>query len=173
MKIYLLRHAPRETPRDVADMADGDPEAELTPEGELIATAVGEWLVEHDEIPSAVYASDAVRTQQTAELVVKAIADGGFAAPEVQTDVSIGPHMSIRGLLLKLAEKGAKKVLFVTHREVIDMGLKAIDADTGNAKHADTFASGELRILDVKRKDGRWSERKRVRPSDLGFDDVY
>lgn len=173
MKVFLVRHAPRKTPTDVEDMEDGDPSAELTPEGELIATAMGEWLADRDTIPSAIYASDEVRAQRTAELMVGAIKDAGFAVPEITTDVSIGSHKSIRGLILKLAEKGEKKVMLVSHRETILMGLKALEVDNGGSNGVDPHAAGEIRVVDVKRKNGKWREVRRVRPSDLGFDDVY
>jgi phosphohistidine phosphatase SixA len=170
-----MRHAPREVPTDVAEMEDGDPAAELTPEGALIATAMGEWLAEKGEIPSVIYASDAVRTQMTAESVAKAIEDAGFVAPKVKTDVGIGSHKSIRALILKVGANGEKKVMLVSHKETIMMGLKALEVDNNDnkAEKPDPHAAGEIRIYDVKRKNGNWSEDKRVRPSDIGFDDVY
>jgi phosphohistidine phosphatase SixA len=173
MKLYVMRHAPREPSDDFTEAEEGDPEAEITAEGRLIATAMGEWMVDNDEIPTCIYASDAVRTQQTAELVVQAIADKGFAAPEIKTDVGIGPYMSIRGLVLKLAGNDSKRVAIVSHQQSIKSGLRALNVDNDDSQKPDPHAAGEIRVLNVKRKTGKWAEECRVRPSDLGFDDVY
>ncbi len=173
MKLYVARHAPREPSEDFSDAEEGDPDAKITDEGELIAAAVGEWLAREDEIPTVIYAGPTVRTQQTAELIAKAIKDEGFVPPEVKTDVSIGPYMSIRGLVLKLAEDGEKRVMIVTHQQTIKAGLRALNVDNDDPGKPDPYAAGEVRALDVKRKTGKWTEDKRVRPSDLGFSDVY
>ena len=175
MKLYLQRHAPREPSGDFADSKLGDPEAALTDEGELVATGMGEWMAAQGYVPTLVVAASSVRTQQTADLVVAALKDAGFSPPDITTDVTIESFQSIRGLVLKLgADETKKRVLIVSHHETIRFGLKALVVDNGeDGEDIDPFAMGEIRCVDVKRKNGQWAEVWRVRPSDLGFVDVY
>jgi len=171
MRVYIIRHSVRESPEDFEDAEEGDPEAELTEEGEAIAHAVGQWMAEHDEIPTVILASPTVRGQQTAHMIAEAIEDAGYVAPEVQTDAMIGPHMSIRGTLLKVgADEAMEKVALVSHRGAIQEGLRQLDKD---GTKPTPMSMGELRVVKVKRKTGRWEEKERVLPSDLGFGDTY
>jgi len=171
MRVYLVRHSTRETPEDFEDAEEGDPDAELTPEGKAIAISIGQWMADNDEIPTVLLASPTVRGQQTARLIADAIEEEGYAPPEVETDASIGPHMSIRGALLKkLADTAAEKVGIVSHRGSIQMGLQQM----GDQKEKPTpMAMGELRILKVKRKSGKWKQQQQILPSDLGHPDSY
>lgn len=172
MLVYLIRHSTRETPEDFEDAEEGDPDADLTKEGEAIAKSLGQWMADNDEIPSLLIASDAVRGQQTAQLIAAAIEEAGFAPPDVETDASIGPHMSIRGTLMKkLADKAVEKVALVSHKGSIQMGLQQMGGD--DKKKPTPMAMGELRILKVKRKSGKWKQQKQILPSDLGHPDSY
>jgi phosphohistidine phosphatase len=175
VRFYIIRHAQREPSEDFAASEAGDPEAEITPEGKLTATAVGEWMADKEELPTVIYASPAVRTQQTAGLIADAIEDAGFVKPEVETDVGIGPNMSIRALIQKLiADRSNVRVAIVSHHESIMAGLNALSIDNDGVKREiDAYASGEVRVLKVKRKNGDWEEHTRVRPSDMGFGDYY
>jgi|SRR6185312_7273274 len=167
MRIYVVRHS---HPADADYDEDGDPD--LDEEGVEIASALGAWMVEHEEIPTVIYASPMTRTTRTAELLRDAIAEGGFAAPEIVPDAGIGPHMSIKGLLEKVAaDEASSRVAVVSHHESIEHGLRVLNEDP--TVHHDVFAEGELRILRVKRKNAKWEERKRVAPSDLGLYDNY
>lgn len=174
MKLYVIRHSVRETPEDFNEAEEGDPEAELTPEGEEIATALGQWMADNDEVPSLLVASPTVRAHQTAEHVARAIAEAGFVPPDIKTDVGIGPFQSIRALVQGLGADDEKKgVAIVSHRGSIVNGLRALNVDNGEDQKVDSPAMGEMRVLKVKRKSGRWQEKQRVRPSDLGHSDHY
>ncbi len=174
MKLYVIRHSVRETPDDFSEAEEGDPDAELTPEGEEIAKALGDWMAENDEIPSILIASPTVRTHQTAERIVEAIEGAGFAAPAIKTDVSVGPNQSVRGLIRRLSDDDSqKRIGIVSHRGPIVNGLKALALDNGEQIKIDDPAMGELRILNVKRGSRRWTEEMRIRPSDLGLSDHY
>jgi phosphohistidine phosphatase SixA len=173
VRIYVVRHAEREVPKDIVDAEDGDPDAELTPEGREVASGLGAWMAENEEIPATIYASPAVRTQETAELICKAIEEAGFVAPQIKTDVGIGPHQSIRSLVYKLGAEETNSVAIVSHRETIHNGLQALLVDNEDSAALDPQAMGEMRLLKVKRKSGRWKEKSRVRPSDFGFPDNY
>ena len=173
MRVHLIRHSVREVPEDFTEDQEGDPEAELTPEGAEIADGLGQWMAEHDEVPSVIFVSATVRAHQTAERVAKAMKAGGFAAPEIVEDVGIGPGQSVRSLILKAGADGLKDVAIVSHRASIVSGLKALNVDNEDDSKVDAPAMGELRTLKVKRKSGRWQESNRVRPSDLGHSDNY
>lgn len=170
MRLYVIRHSVRETPDDFEEAEEGDPEAELTEEGEEIARSIGQWMAENDEIPTVIIASPAVRGQQTAELIAKEIEDAGFVPPDIKTDVGIGPHMSIRGAVLdQLKDDDAGRVAIVSHSQSIRNGLMQL----GDGEKPDPIAMGELRVMKVKRKSGKWQEKQRILPSDLGHGDHY
>lgn len=177
MRVYLVRHSQRAD--DDEPTANGDPDAELTQDGEKQARALGRWMADRDQIPTIVIASPAVRTQETAEAIVDEIEQAGFAAPKILTDVGIGPHMSIRGAVLNAAaDKSMTRVCIVSHHESISSGLRELlrrsdGTERRVSPHLDQMAMGELRILKVKRKNGIWDERRRLLPSDLELVDYY
>jgi phosphohistidine phosphatase SixA len=174
MRLYLIRHSIREPSEDFSEAEEGDPEAELTEDGEEIAKSLGQWMADSGEIPSVIYASPTVRTNQTAELIASTIGEAGFAAPDVKTDASVGPYQSIRGLIQKLAaDDSQKRVAIVSHRGSIVNGLKALRIDNQEEGKVDNPAMGEMRVVKVKRGSGRWEEKQRVRPSDMGHVDQY
>ena len=168
MRIYVIRHA---EPEDGGDYEDND-DPSLTDDGKDAATALGKWMADKEEIPTVLYASPKTRTQETAEAISQAIGDAGFAAPEVVTDVSIGPHMSIKGLVERVKDDDAQvRVGIVSHHESIEHGLRVLNLEPWI--HLDILAMCECRILKVKRKSGEWEEHRRVSPSDLGGVDMY
>ncbi len=173
MKAYVIRHSVREQPEDFAEAEEGDPEAELTEEGEEIAKSLGQWMADNGEVPSVLYVSPTVRAHQTAEHIVNSISDAGYVPPDVKTDSGIGPFQSIKGLLDKCCEKDEKRVGIISHRGSIKNGLQAMAHDADDAQRVDSPAMGEMRVLKVKRGSGKWSEKQRVRPSDLGHSDNY
>jgi len=177
VRLYIVRHAQR------ADTGEptyaGDPEAELTPEGEKQARKLGRWMADKEEIPAIIIASPAVRTQETAEAIVEEIEKAGFAPPKIKTDVSMGPHMSIRGAVLNAAaDKSMKRVLIVSHHESISNGLRELRRTADGKErevspHLDQMAMAELRIFRVRRKNGDWEEKRRLLPSDISLCDYY
>lgn len=163
MRIYLVRHA---QPEDV-DPADESPDPSLTAEGREAAAALAQWMLDKDEVPNSILASPKLRTQETAEILRDA-----FGLPAVETKGSMGPDMSIRKMVLKMAsDKSRTRVAIVSHHESLEHGLRVLGMEP--FVHLDIFAQGELRIMKVKRKDGSWKEHNRVMPSDLGGKDYY
>lgn len=160
MRIYLVRHS-------IPEDDDDDPDPGLTKGGVKLVERLAEWMVAKDEVPNAIYASPKMRTQETAEILKDAL-----GLPEVKTDPSIGPSMSIRGLVTQVAQdKAMTRVMIVSHHETMEHGLRVLNLEPWI--HFDIFAMGELRIMKVDRKDGQWNEHRRVMPSDLGGDDNY
>ena len=165
MRVYVIRHANPES----TDY-DDDPDPGISDEGTEAATALGQWMTENDQIPTVLYASPMTRTQETAEAIASAIEEAGYAKPDVKTDARIGPQMSIKALIVELADdKSMSRVGIVSHHEAITAGLRVLDKPT----HPDPFAQAELRIYKVKRKNAEWKEKERVVPSDLGGIDHY
>lgn len=163
MRIYLIRHS---APEDVSGDDDDDPS--LSDEGRKIAEALADWMRDKDEIPTILYASPMQRTQETAAI----LKDKLDIMPRVATDLSIGPHMSIRSLVKRVSEdKSQVRVGIVSHHESMEHGLRELNRDPW--VHLDIFAQGECRIMKVDRKDGSWKEHNRVLPSDLGGSDHY
>jgi phosphohistidine phosphatase SixA len=161
MRIYVIRHS---VPSD-EDYDEDDPE--LTKEGIAIVQSLGEWMLDKDEVPNALIASPTTRTQQTADILKDVL-----GLPNVVTDVGIGPHMSVRGLVTKIAgDKSRTRVAIVSHHESIEHGLRELNREPWI--HMDELAQGELRILKVKRDTGKWNEHNRMLPSMLGHSDHY
>jgi len=168
VRFYVVRHSIPE-PREDGQQANGDDfDPGLTKEGREIVKALAAWMLDKDEVPNLIYASPALRTQETAQCLLE---ETGIAG-DVQVLDSMGPHMSIRGAVLKLAQdKSLTRVCLVSHHESISMGLRELNGEPW--PHLDQFSQGELRILRVKRKSGRWDEHRRMLPSDLGLYDYY
>lgn len=161
MRVYVVRHS---VPDDT-DPDNQDPP--LTDEGEEIAKALAQWMLDKGELPNSIYASPKLRTQRTAEILRDA-----FGLPDVTLKGSINSNQSIRKLVNKLAtDKSVTRPLIVSHHETIEHGMRVLNLDPW--VHLDSFAMGELRILKVDRDDGSWKEHRRVMPSDLGQWDHY
>lgn len=167
MKIYLVRHSVPDEAPEGDEFAD-DPS--LSDEGKDIAASLAKWMIDKEEVPNSIYASPSARTQETADILRKAFTDAGFVLPKVKEDATVGPHMSIRGLVKQMADDDSvTKPMIVSHHESIGNGLRVLD----RPDHPDPMAQGELRIMKVKRKDASWSEHRRVVPSKLGGADHY
>ncbi len=169
MKFYLVRHA---EPKDDGDYAE-DPDPPITDRGEEQVAALGQWMLDKGELPTVIWASPMLRTMQTAEILREC-----FGLTRIEPKGSMGPHASIRKMMLKATQDAAlSRVMIVSHHESLEHGLRVLNNEP--RVHLDTFAQGELRIMRVRRKDGSWEGdgddpfHRRVLPSDLGFADHY
>lgn len=63
MKLILIRHAKSGWDDPMAD----DHDRTLTDRGRKASTRIGQWLMEKGHVPTHIYASDAMRAQQTAQ----------------------------------------------------------------------------------------------------------
>ena len=165
MRLYLLRHSiPAD---DLDDEGNPNDDPPLTDKGREIVEALGQWMLDKEEVPNVILASPKLRTQETAEILREA-----FGLPGVLTKGSLDSNMSIRKQVLKVAQdKTMTRVMMVSHHETLEHGQRVLNLDPW--VHLDMFAQGELRILKVKRKSGEWEEHRRMMPSDLGFSDNY
>lgn len=163
MRLYLIRHSvPEPVPED-----ELDPDPPLSDDGREYAENLAKWMVDKDEVPSIIFASPKLRTQETAEILRDA-----FGLPNVETKQSIGPVMSIKKLVERVAgDQSMTRVAIVSHHETLEHGLRVLNLDP--APHLDIFAQGELRIVKVGRKKFHWKEHRRVVPSELGGRDNY
>jgi len=163
MRVYIVRHS---VPEDV-DPEDADQDPGLTDDGRAYVEALAQWMSDKDEIPSIIFASPKLRTQETAEILRDV-----FGLATVETKQSIGPSMSIKKLVERVAgDKAMTRVCIVSHHETIEHGLRVLNRDP--APHLDMFAMGELRIMKIGRSKFHWDEHRRVVPSELGGRDKY
>jgi len=166
MRTYVIRHGDDGTSGALGDKTEEE-DPELTDEGRQTIEKLAEWMLENDEVPNEIHASPMTRAQQTAELLAEKL-----GLPGVKTDLSIGPDMSLRSAIMRFAGNDDKKrIAIVSHHHTIRTGLRALDPEQKTI--ADSPAMGEMRILKVDREDGRWKEKARIRPSDLGQLDRY
>jgi len=163
MRVYLIRHSVPEPDRE--DDPEFDPP--LTDDGREYVQNLAQWMLDKDEVPSIIFASPKLRTQETAEILREA-----FGLASVETKQSIGPNMSIKKLIERVASDATMtKVAIVSHHETIAHGLRVLNLDP--APHLDMFAEAEMRIMKVGRKKFHWKEHRRVMPSELGGRDFY
>lgn len=171
MRLYLVRHG---EPED-GDEYETNPDPPLSEKGREVVGALAQWMLEKDEVPSVIWASPMLRTQETAEILREA-----FGLPTVDTKGSMGPQASIRKMVLKAAQdRSLTRVMLVSHHETLEHGLRVLNLEP--RVHLDSFAMGELRIMKIRRKDGSWKGggdnddpyHRRIPPSDLGFADKY
>jgi phosphohistidine phosphatase SixA len=169
MRIYLVRHSVPETDPDDIGTKTGNPDFDppLTDIGREYAQTLAQWMLDKDETPNIIFASPKLRTQETAEIIREAI---GLSS--VDTKHSIGPQMSIKKLVEKVAgDKSFTRVAIVSHHESIEHGLRVLNREPW--VHLDMFAQCELRIMKVDRNKFTWDEHRRIVPSDLGGRDYY
>lgn len=166
MRLYIIRHSQPEAPTGSDDEYDGfDPP--LTDDGREYALNLAQWMLDKGEVPNYIFASDKLRTQETAEIIRSTL-----GLPEVVLKASIGPQMSIKKLVEKVAaDESYTRVAIVSHHETIEHGLRVLDRDP--LVHLDMYAQCELRILRVKRDKVTWKEHRRIVPSQLGGRDYY
>jgi phosphohistidine phosphatase SixA len=169
MKLYLMRHS------DAGELVHApgvkDPDPGLTAEGREIAMAMAKHMKESGAVPTKVFASKLARSRQTAQIVAK---EFGLPAPSVESGVGPMDHRGpTLGVVLKklAADKSNKRIAIVSHHDNIRQGLAVLNFLSDD--DVDPIAKAEVRILDVKRKDGTWDEDKRCLPSDIGMDDLY
>jgi phosphohistidine phosphatase SixA len=168
VRLYVVRHSKPEPQEGKTDLNYPQFDPGLTDEGEDMVKALAAWMVDKDEVPNIILASPALRTQQTAQLLVE---EAGIPS-DVKIVDSIGPHMSIRACVLATAQDQSQtRVCIVSHHESISFGLRELNGDPW--PHMDQYAQAELRIYRVKRKSGKWDEHRRMLPSDLGMLDYY
>ena len=165
MKLLVIRHGYAGEESDEEDI-----DRKLTPEGREDVIALAAWMDKFQEIPSCIYTSPRVRCIETAEILRKEL-----GLPKVEVEDGLGPDKgnALAQVVKRLASnKGLKRVAIVSNHETIDKGLRALDVIEHELEF-DRMAMAELRILDVKRKSGKWDEKLRVLPSDLGGEDRY
>lgn len=165
MKILVVRHgfAGDETDKE-------DPDRKLTPEGREDVRALAVWLEKYNEIPSCIYSGPRVRCVETAKILQTEL-----GLPKVELEDGLGPGKgnSLAQVVKRLASnRRLKRIAIVSNHDAIDEGLRALDLIEHEIQF-DRIAMAELRILDVKRKSGKWEEKLRVMPSDLGGEDRY
>lgn len=102
-RFWWMRHA---------EAAPGTPDAQraLTPYGQQQAQQVGQWLQAQSVKPEAIYASDYLRAQQTAQALGQALQ----LLPQILPDVT--PEHSVDQALAQLWPLSGRPVLVVTHQ---------------------------------------------------------
>ena len=171
MKAYILRHSDAGEHHYVKP-GTPPPDPGLTIEGREIAEAMAKHMKDDLELePTCVIASPTARTRQTGKIVAQKFGLGPVTLESGLGPVDHrGPTMSV--VLKKIAsDPNQKRVVIISHHDNIRDSLAALNFDEPNT--VDPIAKGELRVLDVNRKDGTWKEDYRCMPSDLGFEDLY
>jgi phosphohistidine phosphatase SixA len=169
VKVFLVRHA------DAGDVetppGQPDPDPPLLPSGKSAIETLASHMRESGDVPTVVYASPLRRTRQTAKILADEL---GLPAVRIEDGLAPTRHKgpAFSAVMKKLtSDESLKRICVVSHHDSIREGLTALNfADKDDV---DPIAKGELRILDIDRKTGKWKERGRCLPSDLGLDDLY
>lgn len=171
MKLFLVRHG--DAGAKIEEDRDADEARPLSDDGEAEIRALAQWCQENDEVPNVILSGPALRVRQSAKMLADA-----FGLPKPKVEDGLGGTSGRGGwgamgpVVRKVAaDKNNSRVMFVTHHDTITKGLASLNGMT--IEELETFAKGEMRIVDVDRKQGVWEERSRVLPSDLGLEDLY
>ena len=150
----------------IPDDAAKDDARQLTPSGARAVKAVASHLADEGIRPTKICHSPAVRAAQSAKIL------GGILGTPTAEEPLLYIHGPLSVLLRRFADDGEKRVVLVSHDDVLENGLHQLDRASPK-QVVDKYAMGEARAFDFDRDDLSWSERMRVLPSDLGEEDVY
>ncbi|HEY2516974.1 MAG TPA: phosphoglycerate mutase family protein [Polyangiaceae bacterium] len=160
MRVYFMRHslagAPRDDPRE-------ERERPLTDKGRDLAKAIAQQMGEVGEIPNVIFASPYQRAIDTADIV------GAELGLEVAVIGDLAPVRPLApGILQIIGDGKVKRPLFVGHH---DNTTPLMNDDLEGADQWLPLVKGEVRRVKMRRKDGQWSLKWCLCPSDLGFRD--
>lgn len=106
LRLILTRHAKS----DWASTALGDHDRPLNARGRRQAPLIGEWLAGKGYLPDRVLCSDALRTRETAELILAELPD-----PPPVTFLAALYHASAAGMLECLKRAEGRAVMVIGH----------------------------------------------------------
>lgn len=134
-RLLLMRHAKAAWPQDVCDH-----DRPLSSRGRGDARATGAWLAEMDWVPDLIVASDALRTRQTAELVIE-----GLATPVRNTTDAHLYECGISDVLDTINASRAKvgTLLVVGHEPTMSATTAVL---TGRQVHFPTAAVARIEV---------------------------
>ncbi len=166
MKLLLMRHCFAGAPIGKEKNTPDDLARALWPEGVASANKLAAYLLDRDMVPNVIRHSPVKRAKQTAKI----LGDAFGMKPIVDQNLEMTKPVRMAVMALA-ADPSQKRVLLISHSGAIQEALRALnflDAD-----YVDPIATGELRVLNVRRKNGSWKELSRVMPSDLGADQDF
>lgn len=166
LTVWFVRHG-------YAGAPQRDPAAErdrpLTPEGVAEAKAVAAELrrvigAGKEPAPAVIFSSFLERALATADFIGKAI-----GVPVQRLD-ELGPSFPLWTPFEEFrGDKRHDDIMLVGHHDNIEPLL--VELNGLDPKELDPFVTAEVRRLKVKRGSGKWREKYRLRPSDLGLPD--
>lgn len=116
LQLWLMRHGIAEDP----DHAGSDAGRALTDLGRKQVTAAASWLRERVTVPSLVWHSPLLRTEQTAQAAANAL--GITLSPQAKS--VLAPGMSADRLLDAVSASGAEVILCVGHQPDIGAAIQ-------------------------------------------------
>ncbi len=149
-RLVLLRHA-----KAVQSSGEGDRARILTQRGREDAVRAGQWLRAHAFSPDLVLVSDAARTRETAELVLRELG----RAPHVRMDLKLY-LADVRGLLraIRSAPQGCRTLLVIGHNPGLAELAGALAGGGERAALAQLAAGFPTAGLAVFTLDDEWAE---------------
>lgn len=159
MKLWIGRHA-------YAGNPSKDPQTErerpLTTEGKATAKAIAMAMRTAGESPKVIFCSPFTRTVMTADIY------GAILGIQVNIIGELSPMRPMEDGILGLINKDRiKRIMLVCHVDNTGPAMRNFD---DSDKWPD-LVMAEVRRVDMDRKDGSWSLKWRLRPSDLGLKD--
>lgn len=159
MKLYIGRHCYAGDPSD-------DPKTErerpLLQEGKVTALAIANAMCDIGEVPNVIFCSPFQRAIMTADIYGRVFG--------IQVNV-IGDMAPVRPLEDAIAtligSDKLKRVMLVGH---VDNTTPAMQTFESNDKWKD-LVMGEVRRVNISRKDCSWSLKWGIKPSDIGRKD--
>jgi len=134
-RLLLMRHG--KSGWDSEDQIDFD--RVLSPRGQTDSKAVADWMVSHQLVPDTILFSDAVRTSQTSEIVIKHL-----PAP-TETRAVRDLYLASPGTLLATIEKLSEDVrcaLVIGHNPGLESLTRLMSGPGSEARATDSLQRG-------------------------------
>lgn len=150
LRLILIRHAKSSWSDPFAD----DHARVLNTRGRASAIAIGRWLAEQDYVPDMVLCSDAARTQETAELILPALAP----TPTLRLSGRIY-HASPDTILDMVKQQTAPTVAVIGHNPGIGMLANGLVKEAPEHRRFSDYPTCATTVIDFECE--RWRD---VRP---------
>ena len=140
MKLILIRHAKSAWDDPYAD----DHDRRLTERGIRSARAIAEWLTAQGHVPGHVYASDAARTQQTAQLLLAGLSP----APLLSLHPSLY-HATPEGIAQLIRRAPQERLAIVGHNPGLGLLARGLVATPPDHPRFDDYPTAATCVIEV------------------------
>jgi len=147
LRLILIRHAKSSW----SDPFGDDHERVLNARGRASAEAIGVWMAEQGYVPDLVLCSDAIRTQETADLILPALTP----QPKLQLSERIY-HASPDTILDLVQQLSEAKIAVIGHNPGVGMLANALVKSAPEHRRFSDYPTCATTVIDFDA--AKWSE---------------